>query len=125
MANVNHPRSSEVRSYPSAKAYKFFRAHRGQTFEMAELEQATGWSQVTLRTYIAKRWLHFLKGEGRGYRVVAFDFSEQEFLAFQSQLAPIPVSEPKYDYDVTLSFAGEDRGYVEQVAAALNALAGC
>ncbi len=120
---MKHRSPSEVRSYPSAEAYKFFRAHRGQTFELDELEQATGWSPVTLRTYIVKKWPNLVKAEGtRGYRVVAFDFSEQEFLALQSQVGPIPAREPKYDYDVTLSFAGEDRGYVEQVAAALTAL---
>ena len=115
--------SSEVQSYPSAKAYKFFREHLGTTFELAELELATGWKTKTLHTYIAKRWQQFLKREGeQRYRVVTFAFSEQEFLALQSQLAPIPVDEPKYDYDVTLSFAGEDRAYVEQVAEALYAL---
>lgn len=120
---MKHRRPSEVRSYPSAKAYQFFRAHRGQTFELSALEKATGWSSVTLHTYVAKRWQHFLEKERVGvYRVIAFDFSEQEFLALQSQVAPIPVHQPEYDYDVTLSFAGEDRGYVEQVAAALNAL---
>jgi hypothetical protein len=110
-------------SYPSAKAYKFFRERRGRTFELAELEEATGWKPATVRTYIAKKWQHLLRREAeRLYRVVAFDFSEQEFLALQSQVSPIPVREPEYDYDVTLSFAGEDRDYVEQVAAALHAL---
>ena len=58
-----------------------------------------------------------MQSEGKGlYRVVDFDLSEEEFLAQQSQLAP------RYDYDVTLSFAGEDRAYVEKVAAALYSL---
>lgn len=29
-------------------------------------------------------------------------------------------NEPVFDYDVALSFAGEDRGYVQQVADALR-----
>ncbi|HYR76302.1 MAG TPA: TIR domain-containing protein [Pyrinomonadaceae bacterium] len=110
-------RSSGVQSYPSAKAYRFFREHRGQTFELVQLEQATGWKPTTIKTYIAKKWQHFLEPQGEGfYRVAAFDISEAEFLAQQTQVAP------RYDYDVTVSFAGEDRTYVEQVAAALYAL---
>ena len=106
-----------IRSYPSAQAYQFFREHRSRTFKLGELEKATGWSILVIRTYISKRWSEFLKSEGQGlYRVLDFDFSEEEFLAQQSQLAP------RKDYDVTLSFAGEDRAYVEKVAAALYAL---
>lgn len=108
---------SPVPSYPSAKAYKFFRDHRGKTFELLELVKATGWKLATVKTYVVKRWHHFLYPEGQGlYRVADFDFSEAEFLAHQTQIAP------HYDYDVTLSFAGEDRTYVEEVAAALYAL---
>jgi hypothetical protein len=114
---MREARWSIVHSYPSAKAYKFFRDHRGNTFELADLEKATGWKAATIKTYIAKRWQHFLTSEGNGvYRVADFEISEPEFLAQQTQAAP------RYDYDVTLSFAGEDRGYVEQVAAALYAL---
>src|SRR6266403_774201 len=110
-------RQRTTHSYPSAKAYRFFREHRGRTFVLTELADATGWSLTTIRTYLAKKWQRFLQHEGQGlYKVVALNFSEQEFLARQSQVAP------EYDYDVTLSFAGEDRDYVEQVAAALYAL---
>src|SRR5207244_3233712 len=106
-----------VHSYPSAKAYWFFRDHSGRTFELAELEEATGWNPTTIQTYVVKKWQHFLQFKGKGvYRVTDFSISEEEFLAQQNQVAP------RYDYDVTLSFAGEDRAYVEQVAAALYAL---
>jgi hypothetical protein len=106
-----------IRSYPSAQAYRFFRERRGRTFKLEELEKATGWSVPTIKTYIVKRWSEFLQLEGPGlYRVSDFDFSEEEFFAQQSQLAL------RKDYDVTLSFAGEDRAYVEKVAAALYAL---
>jgi hypothetical protein len=121
-AKMRH-NSPRVRSYASAKAYKFFLSRRGKTFQLTELEIATGWSRPTLLTYIAKRWQHFLRAEGNGvYRVLIFDFSEQQFLALQSQLRAIPVEQAKYDYDVTLSFAGGDRNYVEQVAETLSAL---
>lgn len=111
------PAQPRIRSYPSAQAYRFFREHRGRTFKLEELERATGWSVPTIRTYIAKRWSAFLQSEGQGlYRLLDFDLSEEEFVAQQSQLAP------RYDYDVTLSFAGEDRAYVEKVAAALYSL---
>ena len=111
------PVRPRIRSYPSAQAYRFFRERRGRTFKLEELEKSTGWSVPTIRTYIVKRWSEFLQPEGPGlYRVLDFDFSEEEFFAQQSQLAP------RKDYDVTLSFAGEDRGYVEKVAAALYAL---
>ncbi|HEY6805450.1 MAG TPA: TIR domain-containing protein [Pyrinomonadaceae bacterium] len=87
------------------------------SFKLEEIENATGWLIPTIKTYIAKRWNEFLQPAGPGlYRVLDFDFSEEEFLAQQSQLAP------RYDYDVTLSFAGEDRAYVEKIAAALYAL---
>lgn len=111
------PARPRRRSLPSAQAYQFFHEHRGRTFKVGELEKATGWSILVIRTYISKRWSEFLKSEGQGlYRVLDFDFSEEEFLAQLSQLAP------RKDYDVTLSFAGEDRAYVEKVAAALYAL---
>lgn len=111
------PARPRIRSYPSAQAYRFFRERRGRTFKLEELEKATGWSVPTIKTYIVKRWSDFLQPEGPGlYRVLEFDFSEEEFFAQQSQLAP------RKDYDVTLSFAGEDRAYVEKVAAALYAL---
>jgi|GEM_PF-3157368 len=114
---------SDLHSYPSAKAYRFFRDRRECIFELTELQEATGWKTTTLQTYIVKKWQNFLQHEGKGlYRVVTFDFSEQEFLALQSQLSPIPVHKPRYDYDVTLSFAGEDRDYVDQVATTLSAL---
>jgi TIR domain len=112
-----------VQTYASVRAYRFFLNRRGKTFDLAELEEATGWSPTSLRTYIAKRWQHFLARESGGiYRVLTFDFSEPQFLALHSQLSAIPVAQSKYDYDVTLSFAGEDRHYVEQVAATLTAL---
>jgi hypothetical protein len=48
--------------------------------------------------------------------------SEEEFDSFKPQLSPAIFAEPDFDYDVTLSFAGEDREYVEQVASSLYAL---
>src|SRR5260370_10145011 len=89
----------------------------GRTFVLAELADATGWSLTTIHTYLAKKWQRFLHHEVQGlYRVVALDFSEQEVLARQSQVAP------EYDCDETLSFAGEDCDYLQQVVASLYAL---
>src|SRR5437879_1908737 len=89
-----------VQTYASVRAYRFFLNRRGKTFDLAELEEATGWSPTSLRTYIAKRWQHFLARESGGiYRVLTFDFSEPQFLALHSQLSAIPVAQSKYDYD--------------------------
>jgi hypothetical protein len=107
----------------TSNAFKFFRDHTGEVFELSELADATGWKPTTVRTYIAKKWLGFLQREGAGlYRVTSFDLSEQDFSALQTQVAPINIPEPEYDYDVTLSFAGEDREYVERAASALHEL---
>lgn len=107
----------------TSKAYTFFKDRVGLTFHLSELAEATGWKETTVRTYIAKRWQRFLQREAIGvYRIGSFDFSEDSFAALQTQVAPLPVPEPEYDYDVTLSFAGEDREYVERVAAALHEL---
>lgn len=105
------------------EAYGFLASRRGRVFEVDELADATGWSPTTVRTYIAKKWRSFLNREGPSkYRVVSFPFTSEEFRNLQTQIAPAQVFQPEYDYDVTLSFAGEDRGYVERVATALNEL---
>lgn len=75
---------SKTHSYPSANAFRFFRDRQGRTFELAELEEATGWRLTTIRTYVVKKWQHFLQPLGNGvYRVTNFDVSEDEFLAQQ------------------------------------------
>ncbi|MEX2515939.1 MAG: TIR domain-containing protein [Gammaproteobacteria bacterium] len=105
------------------KAYEFLASKKGEVFDVNELAAATGWAATSVRTYIAKKWRSFLNREGPNrYRVTSFPFTPEEFINLQTQAAPIQVLQPTYDYDVTLSFAGDDRQYVERVAAALNEL---
>jgi len=108
----------------TAKAHEFLRSRQGDTFDVDEMAAATGWKPTTVRTYIAKKWGAFVKPlEGGRFRVDSFAISLDEFTALQSQVASSGhILEPQYDYDVALSFAGEDRKYVESVAAALNHL---
>ncbi|MEZ4503564.1 MAG: TIR domain-containing protein [Dehalococcoidia bacterium] len=104
-------------------AYEFLSSRRGKTFTVDELAGASGWKPTTVRTYVAKKWHAFLRREGPNeYTVATFDLSEEQFTGLQTQVTATPVFEPEYDYDVTLSFAGEDREYVERVASALHEL---
>ena len=50
---VRPPALPEV---PSIVPDPFFREHQGQTFELVQLEQATGWKPTSIKTYIAKKW---------------------------------------------------------------------
>ena len=104
-------------------AYNFLRGLQGKVFAVGELASETGWSETTVRTYISKKWKGFLfRIEAGSYRVEKFPYTLEQFQSLQAQTATSSVLQPAYDYDVTLSFAGEDREYVEAVASVLHQL---
>jgi len=107
-------------------AYEFLRARDGTQISMGDLAGATGWTAATARTYVAKKWAGLLLPLGEGtFKVVLPKGLSWETFAKSSTQVVFPPQTPTpstFDYDVALSFAGEDRTYVEQVAAVLKAL---
>ena len=81
----------------------------------------SGWSNVTIKTYLSKKWKGIIeKTEKDKYIMKDFEkFNLDDFIALQTQVFSTHSTDekiPEFDYDVTLSFAGEDREYVEEVA---------
>lgn len=100
------------------KAFAFMASREGSTFSLAELCDATGWKASTARTYIVKLWKALVQSEGGVFRVRGVaSLTEEEFLGMHSQVIR---PAPEFDYEVGLSFAGEDREYVEEVASTLR-----
>jgi len=122
--NLQSDRATLLPIDRTASAYDFLRSRRGGSFDVSEMAEATGWKPATIRTYVAKKWSGFVRPADQGrLRVEAFELSRDEFTALQSQVTKGGhILEPTYDYDVALSFSGDDREYVESVAAALNHL---
>jgi hypothetical protein len=76
------------------KGYKFFRerAIDGKPFTLVELEQASGWSKVSIGTYKSKQWKDLLAKSGPGLWTVRKEFlrlSKNEFLDHISQKRPL------------------------------------
>lgn len=74
------------------RAFEFLRSRDGQTVTVAEISDATGWSESTVRTYAAKHWKPWLPRTGSGeFRVQQFgSVSLSLFLARQSQVKAPP-----------------------------------
>lgn len=106
------------------RAYDYFKRSIGKTFDCQMLSKETGWSIATVKTYISKKWYHFLESSGNGYRVKSFAYdSFSDFRKLQTQIYEIvdPGQDKKtFDYDVALSFAGEDRAFVDEIASFLK-----
>lgn len=107
-----------------AKAFDLLlaRAKDGNSFSVAEVVAATGWQRASVITYIGKQWRDLLLAEGAGLYTVrpeVLRLSFEEFKQLMSQKRSLSL-QAEYDYDVALSFAGEDREYVERVAEILH-----
>lgn len=111
---------SKVRS-----AYDFFVKHDGEAISVAQIAEVAGWKPSTALTYVTKLWTGILLPLGNGsYRVQLphpLDWEEFQNLHSQVVLAPLVPTPEQYEYDVALSFAGENRPYVSQVAEILRA----
>jgi len=114
------------------KAFEFLssREKEDRPFTFKELAAATGWKLTTIYTYYAKHWRPF---------IISFDcdffrasgivkLGKQGFRDLQRQIPRKPPviakadEGPKYDYEVALSFAGEDRATVEELASFLRSM---
>lgn len=76
------------------KGYKFFRDRALDTkaFTLEELEEASGWSRVSIETYKSKQWKDLLQKVGQDQWTVRKEFlrlSEAEFLDHISQKRPL------------------------------------
>lgn len=109
------------------KAFEFFTKNIGKEFTISQLRDYSGWSEATIKTYLTKKWYSFTQKIGKD-KFIMHDFDKfnlEGFKALQTQVVSYytPVEKtPEFDYDVTLSFAGEDRRYVEEVAHYLREL---
>lgn len=106
-------------------AYDFLTANNGAEVTISDISNNTGWTESTTRTYIKKKWAGILTLTSHGNYVVSIPpaLNWVRFQALHSQvLIPAMTPTPKvFDYDAALSFAGEDRDYVSQVAGILKA----
>ena len=108
------------------KAFEFLRSREGELFKLQELCDATGWKEATVKTCLVKKWSHLVtKWLDDSYRVRGIsDLALTDFIQLQSQVYHPPrkptARAQTYDYDVALSFAGEDRPYVEDLASFLR-----
>ena len=106
-------------------AYEFLKTNNGLKVTVSAISSSSGWTESTTRTYVKKKWAGILSpvSDG-GYEVsMPVDLTWSKFQSLHSQvLIPPKTPSPKvYDYDVALSFSGEDREYVSQVARILIA----
>lgn len=101
------------------KAFALLKAKEGLRVTVEEIQIATGWKRATVQTCIAKNWSDLLQRRGDAFIVHGFaGMSEEAFV--QRNTEGRPMLSP-FAYDVGLSFAGEDREYVEEVATTLKA----
>jgi hypothetical protein len=115
------------RDLKTEKAFEFFTKNIGKEFSLSQLSEFSGWSIVTIKTYLSKKWKGIIDKIAKDkYILKGFEkFSLEDFIALQTQVLSNFTTEekiPEFDYDVTLSFAGEDREYVEKVAHSLREL---
>ncbi len=106
-------------------AYEFLRTHSGKRVTAQDIAAAAGWTVGTARTYIAKLWAGILIPQETGSYEVrmpeSLNWDSFQSLHTQVVLPPLVPTPTKYEYDVALSFAGEDRPYVSQIAEILRA----
>lgn len=98
------------------KAYDFFKRNEGNKFNSEQLALLTGWTVSTVDTYVSKKWFHFLEKSDKEFIIKKFNFDTfEDFCKLQTQNYAVARAD-EYDYDVAMSFAGEDRIFVEQIA---------
>ena len=106
-------------------AYDYLVQHNGGVVTANQIANAAGWKLATARTYISKLWAGVLRPQGSGaYEVQipeSLDWESFRELHTQVVLPPLVPTPTEKEYDVALSFAGEDRPYVSQVAEILRA----
>lgn len=108
-------------------AYEFLQANNGQTVTVQDIVNHTGWTISTVKTYINKKWpvTNILTElENKQYKV---NFSDEitwdNFQNLHTQIVnqSKPPTPKVFDYDVALSFAGEDRNFVNEIVIILKA----
>jgi len=107
------------------KVYEFLSSNIGTVISIRDISDVTGWTESTVKTYIGKRYSGILETQGKGtFRIQNMEgiswenFKDLHSQVIKSTIRPTPVN---YDYDVALSFAGEDRKFVAEVAEILKA----
>lgn len=105
-------------------AYDLLKDRNGCEVTAQQIADATQWKLSTAKSYITKRWAGILTPKAKhsyeihGMENITWDnFKDLHSQVIVPSKAPTP---SKYDYDVALSFAGEDREYVEKVAELLK-----
>lgn len=105
-------------------AYDFLSDKNGQVVTSKDIATATNWEISTAKTYIAKKWAGILEPISKNKYLIKNieNITWDDFKVLHSQVVipSIPPTPSKYDYEVALSFAGEDRKYVEEVAEILK-----
>jgi hypothetical protein len=75
------------------KAFVFLQKHTrsGRVFTMREFSEATGWSIVSVKTYLSKKLGELVQKEGEKLRAKAevLRFTEDEFLGHMTQVKPV------------------------------------
>lgn len=97
------PSSPSKRSAPALGAFKLLTeyARKEQSFEIAELCEATGWKEQTARTYVSKKWKDYLESvDGAKSKLLkvkkAFlSHTEDSFLAEFSQALSVQNARPQ------------------------------
>jgi hypothetical protein len=106
-------------------AYDYLVRQNRRVVTADQIAAAAGWKTATARTYVSKLWAGVLRPQGAGsYEVQipeSFDWEAFRELHSQVVLPPLVPTPIEKEYDVALSFAGEDRPYVSQVAEILRA----
>jgi len=106
-------------------AYDFLLERNEREVTTDEIALAAGWKGATARTYITKLWAGILRPQiGGAFQVrIPSSLTWEGFQSLHTQvvLAPLLPTPTTYEFDVALSFAGEDRPYVSQVAEILRA----
>jgi TIR domain len=106
-------------------AYDYLVLQNGRVVTAEQIAAAAGWKPATARTYVSKLWAGVLRPHGAGsYEVQipdSLDWDAFQELHSQVVLPPLVPTPVEKEYDVALSFAGEDRPYASQVAEILRA----
>lgn len=91
-------------------AFDFLQSHDGAQVTVAEIAEAAGWTESTVRTYIAKHWKPWLRQVGTGqYRVQQFGSVPYSlFLARQSQVKAAPGVPPDLAQRIELALRTDE-----------------
>ncbi len=108
-------------------AYEFLKENNGKIVNTEDIVNCTGWAKSSVTTYISKKWVvtNILTAlENKKYKI---NFSEEitweNFQNLHTQIVnqSKPPTPKVFDYDVALSFAGEDRELVIEIVGILKA----